>query len=170
MRSNSEKIGAELSRYLDPGYSTGRFNVNVLGEAISIPNRLHFLDTNVTSDKLVDQEIIDCLLTRSTDGFVRQMALRQIILLNRPWTIPFVLALVGEYVVEIIILILDHASDLDQVLYADFLTANPIFLNRLRSRVMSYWNCYYRVWPYKNRADYPGFRLLDQFDAMTKAA
>lgn len=101
------------------------------------------------------RQIALCMLTRSADGFARQAALREVLHINEPWSIPFVIALIGEYVVEIIDDVYAALPDLEK--------ANPAFYKLTCDRVVSYWDLYYRrQFP---RSDYVGFKLLRQLDA-----
>ena len=43
-----------------------------------------------------------CLGTRHHDGHLREACLRQLLLQERAWTVPFVVHLCGEYVLEIV--------------------------------------------------------------------
>lgn len=75
---------------------------------------------------------------------VGQKYLARIIPLAHAWIPPFVVQLLGEYVIEIIQLIERNLGSLDVNLYAQFLKSNPEFLALTEQRVMSYWDCYYR--------------------------
>jgi hypothetical protein len=86
-------------------------------------------------------------------------------LTNTPWSIPFVVALAGEYVIEILGDIHAGLANIDRQLVAAFFQENPDLQQRTYDRVMSYWNCYWR-WQYQ-RADYPGFKLLAAFGVVT---
>jgi hypothetical protein len=72
---------------------------------------------------------------------------------------------VGEYVVEILRVIQENLTYLEKSIYADFVRANPDFLNLTEQRVASYWDCYYRS--IKKEA-YPGFLILDFLKSITK--
>src|SRR5687767_8120022 len=107
--------------------------------------------------------MVQCLLTRSNDGFQRQRAVRELLTDIRPWSAPFVAALIGEYVIEILHDI--HAA-LSQPLLealAGFISTNPTYWERTQQRVASYWNVYYRA--DFRRSDYVGFKLLDALNA-----
>ncbi|MYS23597.1 hypothetical protein GA0115240_15421, partial [Streptomyces sp. DvalAA-14] len=72
----------------------------------------------------------------------------------------------GEYVVEILIVIIDELRDLaapgnpGHLAYRQFIVENPLFFARTQRRVMSYWSCYYRS-AWASFRDYPGCTLLD---------
>lgn len=105
---------------------------------------------------------MQCLRTRSTDGYERQAALRHILPLNEPWSIPFVVLLAGEYVVEIIYDILSSMPMLNSEAYIEFVRENRGMMRLLRSKANSYWDCYYRTYP--NRSAYPGLAFLHQLE------
>ncbi len=149
------------------------FAVKLDGEHLEIPYRIY--NPEPPSDRVAgltvtQQTVLQCLYTRHHDGFVRQRYVQQAIGSPNAWVVPFVVQLVGEYVIEIILAIRDALSDLDvpgstqQALYGRFLAENPAFLELTSQRVASYWNCYYRS-HYFIRADYPGFRLLSSLRA-----
>ena len=60
------------------------------------------------------------------------------------WTIPFVVLLVGGYVVEIIEVVAAALPNLDRAPYANIVRENPPVMRVLRARAISYWNRYYR--------------------------
>jgi len=142
-----------------------KFSVRVDDEILFIPKRLHFDPTPIHFNLLTptQREIVDCLLTRHTDGFVRELHLARIIGLNRPWIPPFVLQLSGEYVVEILNVIYHSLPTLGRPIYREFLHNNPTFLDLTGQRVASYWDCYYRG---HSRQEYVGFKILEFFRSL----
>ena len=98
---------------------------------------------------------------------MREEYLSKVIGCNREWVPPFVVQLVGEYVVEIIRAIGDGIDHLDPDLYRTFLIRNPAFYETTKQRVMSYWNCYHLA---VRREDYAGFRVLEFFDHLTASS
>ena len=113
----------------------------------------------------VHNSIVDCLYTRHHDVRVRQRRLERILGLAEPWVAPFVVQLIGEYVLEILLVIrrrllpalTDPASALAGV-YGQFAAENATFVARTSARVVSYWDCNYRH-RYPTFADYPGHAL-----------
>src|SRR5437899_8923655 len=85
-------------------YGVGNFTVRVNDEALLIPNRVYHDTDVIHTDKLtsVQRIVVDCILTRHHDGFVRQNYLARIACSNYAWVPPFVIQLLGEYVVEIL--------------------------------------------------------------------
>jgi hypothetical protein len=88
----------------------------------------------------------------------------------QPWSAPYLVALIGEYVVEILEEI-DAALTVDaEKVLAAFLLANPTYWETTKRRVTSYWDVYYRLSPEAERRrrrtpdDYIGFKLVDRLD------
>jgi hypothetical protein len=140
----------------------------VAGEIVSVPCRLYHDPARISTDRLngLQKELVDCLLTRHCSGTVRQEHLARIICSRNVWVPPFVVQLLGEYVIEILNVIHENQALLDTSIYSGFLRANPAFLAKTEQRVASYWNCYYRS--YKKKEDYVGFQLLDFFKSLVK--
>lgn len=164
--------GHEAARLLAPRQWTERFAVRVEAQTVVIPARLHF-----ASDRLAlpvthaAWSFVRALQTRSNDGFERQRAARDLLRSAEPWFAPFIVALIGEYIVEI----LEDVSDaltpqLEQTLGA-FIRDNDAFWATTKRRITSYWNVYYRwsgaselrrAYP---RDEYIGFTLVDRLEA-----
>lgn len=139
--------------------SPNGFRVVVAGQVVTVPERLYV-------DRLpalkMNGPAVACLLTRHYDGFVRQRALSQILRVNAEWSIPFVVRLAGEYVMEIIAEIEERFAELPSDHMGAFVRANSDFIRLTRARVISYWNCYFRHIP---RQDYVALRLMDRIEA-----
>ncbi|GCD97907.1 hypothetical protein [Embleya hyalina] len=154
------------------------FPVDVHGERVAIPYRVYdeapdfALSASFSGRRMT---VLDCLYTRHHDGRVRQRHLERILPVVEPWVAPFVVQLVGEYVVEIQRAIRDGLVDIDvpgtpqHDVYGTFLAANPRFLELTSQRVASYWDCYYRnKYP---RKYYPGSIILESLrNAARRAA
>ena len=143
------------------------FSVRVGNDVVTLPGRIHNDPALVHLSLLTgpQREFIDCLLTRHTDGFVREQHLARVIHSKNVWVPPFVLQLVGEYVIEILQLVKQNLQNLDALAYGGFLRANPDFFATTERRVISYWNCYYRD---HKRNEYVGFQLLDFFKSLVR--
>ncbi len=166
MSGMANRVGRELKPFVDASYSSGRTleYFDSSGSRAHIPQRLHFSDVAGRA-ALHDASLgAQCLLTRSTDGYVRQRALIGLLAAREPWVVPFVVLLVGEYVVEIIEDIAASLPTLDRAAYASFAKKNQPLMQLTRERVMSYYDCYYRS-RYPDRRDYPGLIILQQWEA-----
>jgi hypothetical protein len=146
----------------------GTFSVRVGGEVVTLPERIYH-PKMATTDQLtpLQQELIHCLMTRHHDGFVRQEYLTRIIGSRHPWVCPFVVKLVGEYVVEILQVIHQNLGSLDSSMYRHFLEENPEFLAVTGQRIVSYWNCYYRG---RRRSEYVGFQVLEYLKSLAASS
>jgi hypothetical protein len=151
------------------------FEVWVDDREVRIPNRIYSSELPRDALDALDRDLRDvlaCLYTRHHDGHVRQRHLRWIIQRTDPWVPPFVVRLIGEYVIEILHDIREGLGELEiegspqQRQYGLFAALNPAFIDVTRRRVVSYWNCYYRQ-RYPDRAEYPGSVLIS---SLTRAA
>jgi hypothetical protein len=142
----------------------------VKGETISVPSRVYFnepSEADRTTLSELQRQVLACLLTRHADGFVRQRSVTSLLSSIQDWSAPFVFALIGEYVVEIIETIESAVTPGGREVLGEVAASNPGFAALTRRRVISYWDCYYRS---RCRfADYPGFRLLQTLGAWPDA-
>ncbi|MEU8760078.1 hypothetical protein [Streptomyces sp. NPDC048659] len=145
------------------------FSVVVEGQQVLIPYRLYNdepLADAVASLSSRQRRLLHCLYSRHCDGVVRQRHLEKIVRSTDPWVVPFVVELVGEYVLEIMIVICDELRDLaapgtgGHLAYGQFIVENPAYFASIQRRVVSYWSCYYRG-TYASFQGYPGRTLLD---------
>ena len=117
----------------------------------------------------LEREIAWCLGSRHHSGYVREECLRRMLAAPHPWMTPFIVQLIGEYVVEIVEPIAQAlpalAPEMQHALGA-FVRDNPRYLNTIDSRVVSYWNYYKREYP--QRADYPGARAVAWLRALAR--
>lgn len=142
------------------------YKINLEGHILEIPSRIYWeLDnlrypSNIPHNSLL---ILSCILTRHCDGFVREKYLYNLISSNSYWTIPYLIQLIGEYVVEILDLIWEIFDAINHIHLKNFIKENDLFWFKTKQRIMSYWNCYHR---YKNQSkdDYVGFRLIKRIE------
>ena len=142
------------------------FHICIEGKTVLIPYRIYHDPVMIDRLKLTpfQEGLLDCLLTRHHSGFVREQSLRKILSSDHDWIPAFVVQLVGEYIVEILEVIRENVHDLNPEPYRRFLINNPMFVELTRSRVESYWNCYYRS---HRREDYAGFEIVRFIDQLT---
>ena len=110
-----------------------------------------------------------CLGTRHGDGYLREACVRQLIHLDQPWVMPFVVQLIGEYVAEIAQVVLNALPAVNAASYATFVRRNAGFVATTRRRATSYWSCYYRQ-QYSALRDYPGIMALDVIEEMARSS
>jgi hypothetical protein len=159
LRGEAIQAAERVLRHLHERQWSDFFQVTVGVETVSIPYRLHF-----SSDLPSDGEtgiiylMEKCLEARSNDGFQRQRAVQQLLRDVQPWSAPFIMAVIGEYLIEILRDINDALTPQASAALADFICANPRYWHLTRQRVVSYWDVYYRA--QFGRSEYIGFKLL----------
>ncbi|MGK5052677.1 hypothetical protein [Janthinobacterium sp. RB2P8] len=158
-----------------PVLSTGQlhapsapFDVHQDGRLLRIPMRTYYhREQLLACTHLADDAgvLALCLGTRHHDGHLREACLRQLLLQERAWTIPFVVHLCGEYVLEIVEAIEAALPAWNGEALARYLRENPAYVDTLERRTISYWSCYYRrrypVWE-----DYPARRTMAALRAL----
>lgn len=114
---------------------------------LCVPYRAYYPRANVTNAIALGGNaglIAACLGTRHHDGYLRQFCVGKLLHIPEPWVVPYVIELLGEYVIEI-------GSDIAQALQGepidavmDFARDNRPHVQQLLQRAISYWNAYYR--------------------------
>lgn len=136
----------------------------VRGEGLELPYRIYSAEPRISEVlTLSDRQklILACVYTRHHDGFVRERHLPDLLTVDEPWVPPFVLMLLGEYVIEICQVFADRLEDLPQTGYATFAAENPGFVSLTCSRVVSDWDCYDRsVLNGIAFTEHPAYRVL----------
>ena len=142
-------------------HDVGRLVVN--GEPLHIPVRIYSPDPeprSIAGLTAPAQTILHCLFSRHHDGRVREAHLREVISSPCAWVPPYVIQLVGEYVIEIVNVVLENRGYLRQKTYARFVSENPAFMTLTRQRAISYWNCYFKT-PGLALHDYAAHSILE---------
>jgi hypothetical protein len=150
------------------GYS----EVTVREQRLRIPYRIYENPPPGKVDNLSElaRTVLHCLLTRHHDGCVRQQHAEMVISTDADWVAPFIVALVGEYVVEIVDAVRAALAELDtpgswqRRQYGRFAADNPGFMSLTRQRAVSYWDCYYRQ-EYPTFSRYPAGLVLASLQA-----
>lgn len=121
--------------------------VQVRGEPLHIPARIYFDEPRLAAIATLSERqraILHCLYTRHHNGFVREKHLRMLIDSREAFVPPFVLQLLGEYVIEIQEFLAQNLYTLKEEPYTSFIAENPVFMEKTRQRILSYWDCYHR--------------------------
>lgn len=163
-RDAAEEAIRCLKSWVDDTYRQRTMGFDVLGRSVQLPTRLHF--QNLPSgdgwlSSLPPPAL--CLVSRATDGLLRQGAATAIVNIKSEWAPPFVAALLGDYVVEIADVICDAIPGFDQALYANFVRENRTAVRALRAQATSYWAAYYRD-RFPEKRDYPALRALHEME------
>ncbi|MER8849878.1 hypothetical protein [Mesorhizobium australicum] len=152
-----------MAPFVDDTYRTTSRHLTSDGISIYIPYRFHFLP--ISEDEFASYSPESkCLLTRSTNGYLRQKSANFILPLNESWSIPFVILLLSDYVIEIIEDVNLAMPNFDRAAYVDFVQQNREIMRATRARATSYWNVYHRQ-TYPDRKSYPAIAVLNQLDA-----
>ena len=143
------------------------FTVIVNGEKLDIPYRIYFEEPNEKNLTGTELLILNCLFTRHDNGFIRQQRLERIFASNEYWVSPFIMQLLGEYVVEILFTIETNLSDKWINNLTLFIEENTSFFETTKRRVISYWDCYYRN-NFNVKENYVGFQILEKLEKNAK--
>lgn len=100
------------------------------------------------------------LYTRHHNGHIREIAIIELMQKFPSDNIPFLVQLLGEFVVEIHQRISQEITSQQKNWIQEFLQENPKYAQTIRSKVASYWDCYYK-WEYVKLKDYPAFKLIN---------
>jgi hypothetical protein len=153
---------SDLELFVDDTYRTTSKQIIIGGSSIYVPYRLRFADAALAKTGYLSPGA-HCLLTRATNGYIRQEAAKAIIGLNHAWSIPFIVLLLGEYVSEIAGDIHCKLDQLDRPAYSEFVLQNRPVMRALRAKATSYWNAYYRQ-SYPQRHSYPALAALRRIE------
>lgn len=100
-----------------------------------------------------------CIYTRHHNGHIREVAVLELMQKFTTESIPFVVQLLAENVVEIAIAIINVITVKQQQEIQEFLKENPKYAQTIQSKIASYWDCYYK-WSYLKLNDYPAYKLI----------
>jgi hypothetical protein len=118
----------------------------------------------------VERTVLGCFYSRHHDGHVRQAVLPWLLDSAEPSVAPFVVQLLGEYVLEIVVDIAErierdvvNGSYLLEAL-SQFAHENPAFVTLTEARARSYWAEYYRR-KFVLARDYPALIAISRISA-----
>lgn len=141
--------------------------VHLNSELLKIPYRLYFDEPqNEKKEQLtvLQMTILHCIYSRHHNGFVRQRHLEQLLDSNDYFVIPYTFQLLGEYVIEILEVLDKHINDKTISNYVRFINENPKYWQQTESRMISYWNEYYRR-QFPKLKDFIGKQIVDRIKA-----
>lgn len=132
------------------------------GEVITMPYRIVFEDEfvgdlgSLTSTQRI---IYHCIMSRSSDGYVREKNIKELLKTDLPeWAMPYVIKICDEYVVEILQTVYDSLSRQDCRKYKEICALNFEYIKCAHTRMISYWNEFYR-WDCYKYENYIGKKL-----------
>lgn len=131
-------------------------------EKILVPQRIYTSAYNNTIKDKTERIIYDCIYSRSTDGFIREMAIRNLYHTSDlpEWAIPYLYLSLSDYVVEVSSIIGQDEFLLTRL--QQMSTLNPEQFRLTKERAISYWSIYYREMYSKNA--YPALKIIGIID------
>lgn len=144
--------------------STNQYSVIFENEKLHIPYRIYFNEPDPKKEMRltnVQQMILNCLYLRHHDGYVRQRRLENLVDSTASFIIPFSIQLLGEYVIEILQVLDKHVNEKTHNDYKTFVKTNSRYWQKTESRVVSYWNAYYRK-KFPKLKEYVGVEIINK--------
>ncbi|MBQ4139967.1 MAG: hypothetical protein IJD70_01400 [Clostridia bacterium] len=141
------------------------------GEIIAIPYRIVLKEPNNSFESSLTQtqkNIYHCIMSRNSDGYIREKHIKALLEKEPPeWAIPYIIKICDEYVVEILQTVYDAINQRDCRKYREICSLNFDYIKRAHTRMISYWNEYYR-WDCYRYKDYIGKKLYRDCFGYTK--
>lgn len=139
----------------------------VSGKKIIIPDRVYFNEpssSKVQTLSITQRQILNCILLTNANGYIRQKYLKDLEIEFGNWVIPYVIMNLGGYVLEILNE-LDLKIDNNNIkLFSEYVSENNSYWVKTKSRVISYWNEYYRE-STPNVKDYVGYKIIQRIES-----
>lgn len=133
------------------------------GDAVIFPYRVYFLEVEdgiISTLSYVEKMILHCIYSRSCDGYTREKHIKCLLSSDFPeWSIPYVVKVCDEYVVEILQVVYDSLSGKNTDKIKQFCVDNQDSFCRSYNRMISYWNAFYRCDCYRYE-NYIGRKLF----------
>jgi len=136
------------------------------GTELALPYRVYYtVDVvdramSIVSDGAV---VAACLGSRSNDGYLRQRSVELLVSQPRPWSVPYMVEALGDYVVQILEVMDGRLPKSLEPAFGEYLVANQDRFLRLSRRCVSYSTEYYRRTSWNS---YPGSRVIAELVAM----
>jgi hypothetical protein len=138
-------------------------------ETLTVPYRLYFDEPKPELEKTLthkQRDILNCIYLRHHNGHLREKRLNLLSMDSEKWTVPFVAQLLGEYVYELLPIIESKMNENTLTFYVAFRAENPKYWQQTESRMISYWNEYYR-YKFPKLKEYLGYKIIN---SITKRA
>jgi len=138
-------------------------------EPLMISYRVYFHEPDLAKISTLtskERAVLFCVYTRHYDGYVREKNLLKLLNEKDYFIIPFMVLLMGEYILTILELISKHIDN-NLELYRKFVSENKNLWLLTKSRIVSYWNEYYR-YEYPDFQQYIGYNIISKIDSKAK--
>lgn len=149
---------------LDWKESSGIFaNIILWWKEVLIYERTYFLDDKDEEYKTLskkEQFLFNCINTTQSNWYKREKSLEKIIYHKNSYIPYFVLLQAWSYVSEILEKLYNNIEWIDKELFNSFIKDNPLFVQRIKWRVCSYYWEYGRHYSSWIKEDYVGFQIL----------
>jgi hypothetical protein len=173
LKQDVEKVLEIITFGKDISIADNFITVNHNKEVIHLPYRIYFDEPSLEKEKTLTElqsTILQCIFLRHHNGFVRQRRLELLIDTTDYFIVTFIFQLLGEYVMEILEVLDNHINEKNIGHYIRFIQENPKFWQLTESRMISYWNVYYRQprYPdylppkYATQEEYIGQKIIDR--------
>ena len=132
-----------------------------------LPSRVYFSgvrEHKIKSLSSQQRQIVAALMTRHHSGYRRESWGRELCRSPSMWATPFVVDLLGDYVLEILVMLESNLDRRWEPFAGHFLAENKGITTALNHRILNYWHCYYR-WYHPNireLRDYPGYVVAER--------
>ncbi len=136
-------------------------------EKVTVPYRVYFEEPDPKNENAltnIQRRILHCIYLRHHNGFVRQRRLEQLNNTMDIWEMPFKFNLLGEYVLEILIVLNQQIKNSDIKFYCKFMNLNPTYWELTKQRIASYWNVYYRGPKFPKLSAYLGSQIVERLE------
>jgi len=146
-----------------------KLNLKLENEILTIPYRLYFDEPNPELEKSLtkkQKDILNCIYLRHHNGYLREKRLNLLSDNSEKWAIPFIIQLIGEYVYELLPIIDKQVNENTLDYYAEFVYENSKYWQQTESRMISYWNEYYR-YRFPKLKEYLGFEIVNRIKKRT---
>jgi hypothetical protein len=134
--------------------------VMVGDEEIGIPYRV-WADTFDVSDLSIAQRTIyHCLFSRSTDGYIREASVRELLKLSiTDWAVPYLFLALSDYVIQVANVVASEAKLKEPL--TKFASQNRSLYNLSTARAISFWDLNrHEGIRYENYHDSPPYKML----------
>ena len=134
-------------------------------QLIKFAYRNYYMDISDSYIEILTEQqkmILHCIYSRNCDGYVRQKHLKSLLLMDyKEWAIPYIVKICDEYVIEIVEMTYDILKNQDTASFKSFCNENKKELCKSYSRMISYWNEYYRH-RYSDFQQYVGTKVFEE--------
>jgi len=133
-------------------------------EILFIPYRIYFNEPKPEFENLLTEnqkDILNCIYLRHHNGYLREKRLKLLSENSDKWSTPYIFQLIGEYIYELLPIIDKKINDKNLNYYIKLKNDNPRYWQQTKSRMISYWNVYYRD-KYPKLEEYLGVKIINR--------